>query len=102
MKIGETCRGGFSNTDSDRQKRYGIMARKKHTFQVLVEQDEEGWYVAECPALKGCYTQGKTYEEVMDNIRDVIELCLEELRASGQSVPTQPEIISVRRVEVVI
>ncbi|WP_092050628.1 type II toxin-antitoxin system HicB family antitoxin [Planctomicrobium piriforme] len=78
------------------------MARKKHTFQVLVEQDEEGWYVAECPALKGCYTQGKTYEEVMDNIRDVIELCLEELRASGQSVPTQPEIISVRRVEVVI
>ena len=46
-----------------------------HTFQVIVEQDEAGWYVAECPALKACYTQGKTYEEAIENIKDVIEMC---------------------------
>lgn len=76
------------------------MSKQKHVFQVIVEQDEAGWYVAECPALRACYTQGKTYEEVMENIKDVIALCLEELKASGKPVPTQAEIISVRRVEV--
>ena len=76
------------------------MPKQRHVFQVIVEQDEAGWYVAECPALKACYTQGKTYEEALENIRDVIGLCLAELKASGQPVPKQPEIISVRRVEV--
>ena len=76
------------------------MSKKKHVFQVLVEQDEAGWYVAECPALRACYTQGKTYEEVVENIKDVIALCLEALRSAGEPVPVQPEIISVRRVEV--
>jgi predicted RNase H-like HicB family nuclease len=73
-----------------------------HTFQVIVEQDEAGWYVAECPALKACYTQGKTYEEAITNIKDVITMCLEELKANGQPLPDQPEIISVRRVEVTV
>jgi len=78
------------------------MPKKKsvHTFQVIVEQDEAGWYVAECPALKACYTQGATYEEAIANIKDVILLCLKDLKAGGQPVPVQPEIISVRRVEV--
>ncbi len=76
------------------------MPKRKHTFQVIVEQDEDGWYVAECTALKACYTQGRTYEEALDNIKDVIELCLEELRLAGKPVPKQPEIISIRRVEV--
>lgn len=73
---------------------------KPHTFQVIVEQDEAGYYVAECPALKACYTQGKTYEEVMENIKDVIALCLEDIKAKRQRIPPQPEIIGVRRVEV--
>ena len=37
------------------------MAKRKHVFQIIVEQDEAGYYVAECPALRACYTQGKTY-----------------------------------------
>lgn len=49
---------------------------RKRVFHVIVEQDEAGYFVAECPALKACYTQGKTYEEVIDNIKDVIRLCL--------------------------
>ena len=50
----------------------------KHVFQVIVEQDEAGYFVAECPTLKACYAQGKTYEEVIENIKDVIALCLLE------------------------
>lgn len=52
--------------------------RKPLVFQVIIEQDESGLFVAECPALKACYTQGETYEEVIENIKDVIKLCLHE------------------------
>ncbi len=72
----------------------------QHYFQVIVEQDEAGFYVAECPALKACYTQGKTYEEVIENIKDVITLCLEDYTAKGKSIPRQAEIIGVRRLEI--
>jgi len=63
--------------------------RKKQVFQVIVEQDEAGYYVAECPALKACYTQGQSYEEVIENIRDVITMCLEELKLRGVAIPRQ-------------
>jgi predicted RNase H-like HicB family nuclease len=76
------------------------MAKRKHAFQVIVEQDEAGYFVAECPALKACYTQGKSYEEVMENIKDVLTMCLKDLKAQGKKVPKQAEIIGVRRVEV--
>jgi predicted RNase H-like HicB family nuclease len=74
--------------------------KTKHIFQVIIEQDEAGWFVAECPALKACYTQGRTYEEVIENIRDVISLCLEDFKKKGKKIPPQPEIIGVKRVEV--
>jgi predicted RNase H-like HicB family nuclease len=77
------------------------MAKRKHAFQIIVEQDEAGYYVAECPALRACYTQGKTYEEVMENIKDVLALCLEDLKVKGKKVPRQAEITGVQRVEVV-
>ncbi|VVB53293.1 HicB_like antitoxin of bacterial toxin-antitoxin system [uncultured archaeon] len=57
------------------------MVRKKSTkitLPVIVEKDEDGFYVVECPLLKGCYTQGKTLDEALINIREVIEMCLEE------------------------
>ena len=76
------------------------MTRRKHVFQVIIEQDEAGFYVAECPALRACYTQGKTYEEVIENIKDVIALCLEDLKRKRKRIPKQPEIIGVQRVEV--
>ena len=78
------------------------MAKRKHVFQVIIEQDEAGYYVAECPALRACYTQEKTYEEVIENIKDVIALCLEDLKAKKQKPPKSPEIISVQRVEVTV
>jgi len=45
---------------------------------VLVEKDEEGFYVVECPVFQGCYTQGKTIDEALENIKEVIDLVLEE------------------------
>jgi len=46
-------------------------------FNVFIEQDEDGIYVAKVPELDGCYTQGKTLEEVIERIREAIEVCLE-------------------------
>jgi predicted RNase H-like HicB family nuclease len=53
--------------------------RTVETLKLLVTvfQDEEGWYVAECPAIPGCMSQGRTLEEVMENIHEAAELCLE-------------------------
>lgn len=48
------------------------------TLPVVVEKDEDGFYVADCPLFMGCSTQGKTLDEVLENIREVIELCVEE------------------------
>jgi predicted RNase H-like HicB family nuclease len=49
----------------------------KREFYVLIEQDEDGYFVGEVPQLRGCYSQGKTLDELMNNIREVIQLCLE-------------------------
>ncbi|MBD3388381.1 MAG: type II toxin-antitoxin system HicB family antitoxin [Candidatus Altiarchaeales archaeon] len=51
---------------------------KKTQFPLVIEKDEDGFYVVECPVLEGCYSQGKTLDEAMKNIREVIEICLEE------------------------
>ncbi|MBN2489090.1 MAG: type II toxin-antitoxin system HicB family antitoxin [Methanosarcinaceae archaeon] len=45
---------------------------------VFVEKDEDGFFVVECPLLKGCYAQGETLDEALKNIHEVIEMCLEE------------------------
>lgn len=46
-------------------------------YRVIVEQDEDGVFIASVPSLPGCHTQGKTYEEAMERIKEAIELCLE-------------------------
>jgi len=69
----------------------------KMEFTVIIERDEDGYYVAEVPNLKGCYTQGKTLEEVMRNIREVIELCLEAEK--GKKFPKK-ELIGVQKIEI--
>jgi predicted RNase H-like HicB family nuclease len=58
-----------------------------YDFKVLLEPDETGGYVAVCPALPGCYSQGDTVAEAMANIKEAIELCLEDLRARGETIP---------------
>ena len=48
-------------------------------------------YHAFCPALKGCHTWGHTYDEALANIREAVELYLEDLREAGERVPLDPE-----------
>jgi len=55
-----------------------MIGTKKVHLPVLVEKGEDGFFVVECPILRGCYTQGKTIDEALKNIHEVIELCLEE------------------------
>lgn len=57
----------------------------KLMLPVLIEKDEEG-YFASCPVLQGCYTQGDTYEEVLQNIQDAIHLHLEDRIANKVSL----------------
>ena len=45
---------------------------------LFVEKDEDGFYVVECPVLEGCYTQGKTIDEALKNIREVVELVVKD------------------------
>ena len=47
-------------------------------FKVIVEKDEDGYYVADVPELQGCHTQAKSQKELMKRVREVIELCLED------------------------
>jgi predicted RNase H-like HicB family nuclease len=62
------------------------MTRKSHRFSVVIERDEDG-YFAFCPELQGCYTQGETYEEVLENVRDAIRLYVEDRLKSGEEIP---------------
>ncbi|MGB3758440.1 MAG: type II toxin-antitoxin system HicB family antitoxin [Rivularia sp. (in: cyanobacteria)] len=50
----------------------------KQEFYIIIERDRDGYYVGEVPQLKACYSQGKTIDELIENIKEVIELCLEE------------------------
>jgi predicted RNase H-like HicB family nuclease len=52
--------------------------KSSYHFPILLEQDEDGIYIVTCPSFKGCHSYGKTVEEAMNNIREVIQMCLEE------------------------
>jgi predicted RNase H-like HicB family nuclease len=63
-------------------------------FDVIIERDEEGYYVATVAALPGCHTQAKSLDKLMERIREAIELCLE---VRGEEA-TPHEFIGVQRV----
>ncbi len=67
-------------------------------YRVLIEQDEDGVYVAEVPSLPGCISQGETREEAIDNIREAISVYLESLEAHGDPIPPPitEELVEVR------
>jgi len=51
---------------------------RRLSLTVLIERDEDGIFVASVPALRGCYTQAGSYEDIFPRIREAIELCLED------------------------
>jgi predicted RNase H-like HicB family nuclease len=66
---------------------------------VVITRDEDGYYLAEVPILKSCFTQGKTREEALANIKDVIRLCLEGMAEAGEPIP---EEFTLEQVEVTV
>jgi len=73
---------------------------KTYRFSIVIEKDEEG-YFAFCPELQGCYTQGDTYEEVLENIKDAIRLHVNDRLDSGEEVP-QTQYVSLTSLEVAV
>ncbi len=67
----------------------------KKNFNVIIERDEDGYFVASVPSLRGCHTQAKSLDELMIRIREVIELCLKV-----EEEPADIEFIGVQRVSI--
>jgi antitoxin HicB len=67
-------------------------------YRIFIEQDEDGIFVAECPSLPGCISQGKTRKEALENIRDAIKGYLESLKKHNEPVPPpiEEEIVEVK------
>ena len=66
-------------------------------YRILIEQDEDGIFVAECPTLPGCISQGKTRSEALENIRDAIKGYIESLRKHNEPIPPpiEEEIVEI-------
>jgi predicted RNase H-like HicB family nuclease len=65
-------------------------------FDVVIERDEEGYYIASVPQLPGCHTQARSLDELADRIREAAELCLEV-----EGVPRKPlEFIGIQRITI--
>ena len=60
-------------------------------YRIMLEQDEDGIFVAECPSLPGCISQGKTRKEALKNIKDAIKGYLESLRKHNEPIPPSIE-----------
>lgn len=71
-----------------------------YRFSVIVEKDEDG-YFASCHELQGCYTQGETYEEVIENIQDAIALHVEDRIETGEEIP-QSKAVSLTLMDVAV
>ena len=68
--------------------------KMKKEFNVVIEQDEDGYFVASVPALRGCHTQAKSLDILMKRIKEAIELCLEV------EEPVSNKFIGVQRIAV--
>jgi antitoxin HicB len=66
---------------------------RAYDFKVLLEPDQAGGYVVSCPGLPGCYSQGESVAEAMSNIKEAIELTLEDMLARGEDVPDSSGIL---------
>ena len=66
-------------------------------FPVTIDRDEDGAWIAECPSIPGCVSQGRTKDEALDNVKEAIVLCLEVRAEQGL-----PLTIETRQVEVAV
>jgi predicted RNase H-like HicB family nuclease len=66
----------------------------KREFNVIIERDVDGYYVATVPELRGCHTQAKSLDKLMERVREAIQLCLE---AKGEP-DGEPQFIGIQRI----
>jgi len=66
-------------------------------YRVLIERDEDGMFIIECPSLPGCISQGKTRDEAIENIRDAIKGYLVSLKRHNEPIPPpiEEEIVEI-------
>ena len=74
--------------------------QNKYNFTIIIEKDSDGYFVY-CPQLQGCYSQGDTYEEALNNIEDAIKLHIED-RQEELKTWKQPQFINVTSLELAI
>ncbi len=67
------------------------------TFSIVLDRDEDGVWVAECPSIPGCLSQGETRDAAAENIREAIRLCLQVRAEQGL-----PLTVETRQVEVTV
>ena len=74
---------------------------KALNYRIIVEQDEDGVYVASVPSLQGCYSEGDTYEEAIKNVKDIIRLRLKEQK-NTKRLPddSHTEFVGVKNVTI--
>jgi predicted RNase H-like HicB family nuclease len=73
---------------------------KERQFVVVVEKDKDG-YFAFCPGLQGCYTQGDSYEEAMENIKDAVRLHVQDRIKAREKLPSA-ELVGVASVKIAV
>jgi len=69
--------------------------KTQRKFTVVIERDEEDYYVATVPALRGCHTQAKNLDTLMKRVREVIQLCLEDDQASPRL-----ELVGIQQISI--
>jgi len=67
----------------------------REEFTVIIERDEEGLFVGTVPSLRGCHTQARSLDELMERIKEAIQLCLE---VEGDLAPEQLQLVGVQKV----
>ena len=70
--------------------------KRTRTFTVLIERDEQGYYVATVTALRGCHTQAKNLDTLMKRVHEVVELCLEDAGQKASSL----ELVGIQQISV--
>jgi predicted RNase H-like HicB family nuclease len=70
-----------------------------YEFDVVILEDESGGYVAFVPALPGCHTQGDTLQELMDNVREAVELYLETLTEEEKKELLRQRVVGIQKVK---
>ena len=70
--------------------------RNQRKFTVVIERDEEGYYVGTVPTLHGCHTQAKTLDTLMKRMREAVELCLESEGGASRAL----ELVGVQQISI--